>query len=237
MPVQPEALALRRARQVQSGAARAAVLGVSDGLVTNVSLILGVAGAQSSSRVVLLAGLASLVAGAASMAVGEYVSIAAQVELLQGLLLDFREHLQKNPEDAREQLESFIQKGGVRQATAHNASKQIAMIPDRALAVYARSLGLDPEELGSPWRSAVSSLFTFAGGAFVPLAPWFFASGRLAPALSLGLGAAAALAVGGVLGYLGGRNVAWSALRQLLVLCLAAAATWGAGKLFNVTVT
>ena len=229
--------ARRRAKQVQSGAARAAVLGVSDGLVTNVSLILGVAGAQSSSKVVLLAGLASLVAGAFSMAVGEYVSIAAQVELLQSLLSEFREHLQKNPEDAREQLEYFIQRGGVQQATAHNASKQIAMIPDRALAVYARSLGLDPEELGSPWRSALSSLFTFAGGALVPLAPWFFTSGKYASALSLGLGAGAAIAVGGVLGYLGGRNIAWSAVRQLLTLCLAAAATWGAGKLFNVTVS
>jgi VIT1/CCC1 family predicted Fe2+/Mn2+ transporter len=237
VPTGLEVEAHRRARQVQSGAARAAVLGVSDGLVTNVSLILGVAGAQSSGRVVLLAGLASLVAGAASMAVGEYVSIAAQVELLQGLLKEFREHLQKNPEDAREQLEAFIHRGGVRQATAHNASKQIAMIPDRALAVYARSLGLDPEELGSPWRAALSSLFTFAGGALVPLLPWFFTSGAQASALSLGLGAAAAIAVGGVLGFLGGRNIAWSASRQLLALCLAAAATWGVGKLFNVTVT
>jgi VIT1/CCC1 family predicted Fe2+/Mn2+ transporter len=229
--------ARRRAKQVQSGAARAAVLGVSDGLVTNVSLILGVAGAQASSRVVLLAGLASLVAGAFSMAVGEYVSIAAQVELLQSLLADFREQMQKAPENAREEIEAFFQRGGVLQATAHNASKQITLIPDRALAVYARSLGLDPEELGSPWRSAVSSLFTFAGGALVPLAPWFFTSGRYAAALSLGLGAGAAIAVGGVLGYLGGRNIAWSALRQLLVLCLAAAATWGAGKLFNVSVS
>jgi VIT1/CCC1 family predicted Fe2+/Mn2+ transporter len=229
--------ALRRARQVQSGAARAAVLGVSDGLVTNVSLILGVASAQNSGKLVLLAGLASLVAGAFSMAVGEYVSIAAQVELLQNLLADFREHLHTHPEDAREQLEEFIRRGGVLQATAHNASKQITMIPDRALAVYARSLGLDPEELGSPWRSAVSSLFTFAGGAAVPLIPWFFSSGPAASAMSLALGALAALAVGGVLGYLGGRNVAWSAVRQLVVLCLAAGATFGAGKLFNVTVS
>src|SRR5450432_964762 len=135
-----EVEAQRRARQVQSGAARAAVLGVSDGLVTNVSLILGVAGAQSSSKVVLLAGLASLVAGAFSMAVGEYVSIAAQVELLQSLLADFREQMRNAPENAREEIETFFARGGVMQATAHNASKQISMIPDQALAVYARSL-------------------------------------------------------------------------------------------------
>ena len=95
---------LQRAREVQSGATRAAVLGVSDGLVTNDALILGVAGAQQSSRVVLLAGLASLVAGAVSMAVGEYVSMAAQVELLQRLLSDYRDHLRRAPERARQEL-------------------------------------------------------------------------------------------------------------------------------------
>ncbi len=227
----------RRAREVQSGATRAAVLGISDGLVTNVSLILGVAGAQGNAHFVQLAGLASLVAGAASMAVGEYVSMAAQVELLERLLADFRQHLKDNPEHAREDLAGFIRQGGVLPATATNASKQIAMVPDRALAVYARSLGLDPEELGSPWKAAVTSLFTFATGALVPLLPWFFWSGTTAAAASLAVGAGAALAVGGLLGYLGGRNVGWSAARQLLVLVLAAAATWGAGRLFNVTVS
>jgi vacuolar iron transporter family protein len=227
----------QRAREVQSGATRAAVLGMSDGLVTNVSLILGVAGAQAGGRFVLLAGLASLVAGAASMAVGEYVSMAAQVELLQRLLIDYREHLRKAPEEAREELEEFIQRGGVRQATAHNASHQIAMVPDRALAVYARSLGLDPEELGSPTRAAITSLLTFAVGAVIPLMPWFFWSGGKASLASIGLGAAAAIALGSLLGYLGGRNILWSATRQVFVLIIAAGATWGAGKLFNVTVT
>jgi VIT1/CCC1 family predicted Fe2+/Mn2+ transporter len=227
----------QRAREVQSGATRAAVLGVSDGLVTNVSLILGVAGASANAKFVLLAGLASLVAGAASMAVGEYVSMAAQVELLQRLLAEYREHMKREPEAAREELEEFIRAGGVRQATAHNASKQISMVPDRALAVYARSLGLDPDELGSPWKAAVTSLFTFATGALVPLLPWFFTGGAAAAFASIALGGAAALVVGGMLGFLGGRNVAWGAARQLLVLAVAAAATWAAGKLFNVSVT
>ena len=227
----------QRAREVQSGATRAAVLGLSDGLVTNVALILGVAGAQASGRFVLLAGFASLVAGAASMAVGEYVSMAAQVELLQRLLADYREHLRRAPEQAREEIEEFIRRGGVSQATAHNASQQIAMVPDRALAVYARSLGLDPDELGSPWKAAITSLLTFAGGALLPLVPWFFWTGTEAAVGSIALGAASAIAVGGMLGYLGGRNVAWNALRQLVALALAAAATWGAGRLFNATVT
>ena len=227
---------VKRARELQSGATRAAVLGVSDGLVTNVSLILGVAGAQASGHFVQLAGLASLVAGAASMAAGEYVSMAAQVELLQRLLGEFRQHLDAEPEHAREDLEQVIRRGGVLPATAVNASKQIAMVPDRALAVYARSLGLDPDELGSPWKAALTSLVTFAAGALVPLIPWFFWSGTRAGVASLALGAAAAIGVGGTLGYLGGRNVGWSAARQLLVLVLAAGATWAAGRLFNVTV-
>jgi len=226
---------LQRAREVQSGATRAAVLGVSDGLVTNVALILGVAGAQQSSRVVLLAGLASLVAGAVSMAVGEYVSMAAQVELLQRLLSDYRDHLKRAPERARQELEEFIQRGGVGQATAHNASQQIALIPDRALAVYARSLGTDPEELGSPWKAAFTSLLTFAGGALVPLIPWFLRGGGEAAIASIVLGVTAAIGVGTMLGYLGDRNILWSAARQVLVLVVAAAATWGAGRLFNVT--
>ncbi|HEY6911806.1 MAG TPA: VIT1/CCC1 transporter family protein [Myxococcales bacterium] len=227
----------RRAREVQSGATRAAVLGISDGLVTNVSLILGVAGAQADNKVVLLAGLASLVAGAASMAVGEYVSMAAQVELLQRLLAEYRVYMKQQPEAAREDLEEFIRRGGVMQATAHNASKQISLVPDRALAVYARSLGLDPDELGSPVKAAATSLFTFALGALVPLVPWFLSGGTRAAVASLVLGGTAALLVGGALGFLGGRNVAWGAARQLLVLIVAAGATWGAGKLFNVTVT
>ena len=210
---------------------------MSDGLVTNVSLILGVAGAQAEGRFVLLAGLASLVAGAASMAVGEYVSMSAQVELLKRLLTDYREHLERSPEAARQELEDFIQRGGVRQATAHNASHQIALVPDRALAVYARSLGLDPEELGSPWKAAVTSLLTFASGAVVPLVPWFFWTGTPAALASIVLGTGAAIAVGALLGYLGGRNVVWGAARQVLVLIVAAGATFGAGKLFNVTVT
>jgi VIT1/CCC1 family predicted Fe2+/Mn2+ transporter len=110
-------------------------------------------------------------------------------------------------------------------------------VPDKALAVYARSLGIDPDELGSPWKAAFSSLVTFAVGALVPLLPWFFSGGTRAAITSLALGCGAALGVGGTLGYLGGRNPLWGAVRQLLALCAAALATWGAGRLFNVTVT
>lgn len=227
----------QRARELQSGATRAAVLGMSDGLVTNVSLILGVAGAEVAGRTVLLVGFASLVAGAASMAVGEYVSMAAQVELSRRLLREFAAKLASDPEAARQSLEDSFVRGGIGNATAHSASLQLLLEPANAEAAYARLLGLDPDELGSPWKAAATSLLTFAAGALVPLLPWLFASGAPAALASVALGAVSAMVIGGALGWLGNGGVARSALRQLLALALAAGATWGAGRLFKVTVT
>jgi VIT1/CCC1 family predicted Fe2+/Mn2+ transporter len=226
----------QRAVEVQRGTARAAVLGVSDGLVTNVSLILGVAAANASPAVVRLAGLASLVAGACSMAVGEYVSMRAQVELLEGLLVEEARRLRENPEVARAELEQFIVRAGVSRRTARQASRELARDPAHALSTYARSIGLNPDELGSPWAAASSSLLTFAGGALVPLVPWFFASGRTAQLASLLLAAAASLGIGAILARLSGRRWPWPAFRQLLVIAIAAGATVLVGRLFHVPV-
>jgi VIT1/CCC1 family predicted Fe2+/Mn2+ transporter len=226
----------QRAAEVQRGTARAAVLGVSDGLVTNVSLILGVAAADASPAVVRLAGLASLVAGACSMAVGEYVSMRAQVELLEGLLLEEARRLRENPEVARAELEQFIVRAGVSRRTARQASRELARDPAHALSTYARSIGLNPDELGSPWAAASSSLLTFAGGALVPLVPWFFASGRTAQLASLLLAAAASLGIGAILARLSGRRGPWPAFRQLLVIAIAVGATVLVGRLFHVPV-
>jgi len=226
----------QRAAEVQRGTARAAVLGVSDGLVTNVALILGVAAADATPAVVRLAGLASLVAGACSMAVGEYVSMRAQVELLEGLLLEEARRLRENPEATRAELEQVIVRAGVSRRTARQASRELARDPAHALATYARSIGLNPEELGSPWAAAVSSLFTFAGGALVPLVPWFVTSGRRAQLASLLLAGAASLGIGAMLARLSGRPWPWPALRQLLVIAIAAGATVLVGRLFHVPV-
>jgi VIT1/CCC1 family predicted Fe2+/Mn2+ transporter len=226
----------QRAVEVQRGTARAAVLGVSDGLVTNVSLILGVAAAEASPAVVRLAGLASLVAGACSMAVGEYVSMRAQVELLEGLLMEEARRLRENPELARAELEQFIVRAGVSRRTARQASRELARDPAHALSTYARSMGLNPDELGSPWAAAFSSLLTFAGGALVPLVPWFFASGRTAQLASLLLAGAASLGIGAILARLSGRRWPWPAFRQLLVIGIAAGATVLVGRLFHVPV-
>jgi VIT1/CCC1 family predicted Fe2+/Mn2+ transporter len=213
------------------------VLGVSDGLVTNVAMILGVAAADATPAFVRLAGLASLVAGACSMAVGEYVSMRAQVELLERLLMEEAAHLRRNPAGARAELEELIQRVGVSRQTARQAARELARDPKHALATYARSIGLNPDELGSPWAAAFSSLITFAAGALAPLLPWFFATGRTAQLASVAIAGAFALAIGGVLARLSGRSWPWPALRQLLVIAAAAGATVLVGRLFHVPVS
>jgi vacuolar iron transporter family protein len=234
-PLQPQSL--KKIQQAQSGAARAALLGVSDGLVTNISLILGVAGAGVGSEVVRLAGFASLIAGAFSMAVGEYISMRGQIELLQGVLRAEREQLHSDPAATHRELEQILTGDGVAKSTAHKAAVEIAQDPEKAMAVYARGkLGINPDELGSAWKSAGSSLIMFSAGALVPLLPWFFAGGTAAVAWSLGLSMLAALGIGAYLGATTTGRWTRAALRQLSVLILAAGTTYLIGRLFHVTV-
>src|SRR2546423_8289704 len=225
-----------RAAEVQRGTARAAVLGVSDGLVTNVSLILGISAAEASPAFVRLAGFASLAAGAFSMAVGEYVSMRAQVELLERLLLEEAEKLHRKPEAVRAELEGFIERAGVSRKTAHEAARQLCRDKKHVLSTYARSIGLNPDELGSPWAAALSSFVTFAVGALVPLVPWFVRSGGTAQVASLTLAAVASIGIGALLARLSGRPLLWPALRQLFTVAVAAAATVGVGRMFRVPV-
>ncbi|HKC42370.1 MAG TPA: VIT1/CCC1 transporter family protein [Burkholderiales bacterium] len=226
----------RRAADVQSGEARAAVLGVNDGLVTNTSLILGVAGATTAPDVVQLAGLASLVAGAGSMAIGEWVSMRAQVELLERLLTEERAAIAADPDRERAILQNAMERAGFDEAACTRAAAGLFRDPERALRVYARSvLGVNPDELGSPWRSAVSSLVAFSVGAVAPLAPWFFSAGSAAIAASLGIAAVAALVIGGLLGQLTGGRWLRGALRQLVFVVAAAGVTFAVGKLFGTT--
>lgn len=226
------------AASVQSGTARAAVLGINDGLVTNISLILGVVGAAASPEVVRLAGMASLVAGACSMAVGEYISMRAQVELLGRLLAEQREAISRNPERERAILKAMLRRQGLDEQQAQAVGTLFAADPERALRVYAREvLGVNPDELGSPWAAALSSFVTFALGALVPLLPWFVARGPQVWLASLVLGVVAAGAIGGVLGWLTRGRVTWSAARQVLVVALASAVTFLIGRLFGTVVS
>ena len=219
---------------VQSGTARAAVLGINDGLVTNIALILGVVGASADPSVVRLAGLASLVAGACSMAVGEYISMRAQVELLERLLTEEREAIARNPAREAAILREVLLRDGIDPKAAEAICRQASRDPERALGIYSRAvLGVNPVELGSPWASALSSLVTFAAGAFVPLAPWLIATGpRVAP-MSFVLGLVAAATIGGVLGWQTRRHVLWSAMRQVFVVSLAAGLTFLVGWLLG----
>jgi VIT1/CCC1 family predicted Fe2+/Mn2+ transporter len=227
----------RKIAQAQSGTARAALLGVSDGLVTNVSLILGVAGAGVPSEVVRIAGIASLIAGACSMAVGEYISMRGQIELLGGVLEEEREQLHSDPKTAHEALESIMLADGVEPDTAHSAAVEIGRDPEKAMAVYARGkLGINPSELGSAWGSAGSSFVMFSLGAFVPLLPWFSIGGVKAILTSLLLSVIAAIGIGAYLGRTTTGRWLFAALRQLLVLIIAASATYLIGRIFHTTI-
>ena len=223
-------------RDVQSGGARAAVFGVSDGLVTNVSLILGVAGAHPGGSVVRLTGLAGMVAGAFSMAAGEYVSMQAQRELFQRELEIERQALRKSPESERRELAAIYEGRGIEPELARELAGRMMRDPDLALETHAREeLGITPSRLGSPVTAAALSFCTFALGALLPLIPWLFSSGTGAIVASVVIGAIAALVVGAAIGVFTGRPVARSALRQLALASLAAGVTYGIGRLVGVS--
>jgi vacuolar iron transporter family protein len=213
------------------------VFGVSDGLVSNVSLILGVAGADPGAGVVRLAGLAGLIAGAVSMAAGEYVSMKAQNELLQRELDIERRELRRNPHVETVELTQIYQSRGIDPDRARELAEDIMRDPDLALETHAREeLGIDPKQLGSPEGAAVSSFVSFAVGALVPLLPWFFGSGTAAVIASVVLGLVACAVVGGLLARFTGRSVVFSAGRQMAIGIIAGAVTYFVGALVGVGV-
>jgi vacuolar iron transporter family protein len=226
-----------RTQSVNRGAARAAVLGVNDGLVTNLSLIIGMAGASAGQSAVRLAGFASLIAGAFSMAAGEWVSVRSQVELYRGILAELRSLVRRNPRLILEQLTEKLQSDGFGTETAQQAATELPLDEDRFFAFAARTLfGLNAEELGSPRVAAVSSLALFSIGALVPLAPWFFTDGIVATAISIALTAVASVAVGGWITASSGSGVMRGATRQLLIVIATASVTYAIGKVFGTVV-
>ena len=225
-------------RNIQGGTARAAVFGISDGLVSNVALILGVAGASPGPGVVRLAGLAGLIAGAISMAAGEFISMTAQAELLARELSMEAIELRRHPEHERRELVQIYRSRGVEPETAEQLATEMMRDPDLALETHAREeLGIDPSQLGSPVGAAVSSFLAFAVGAFVPLVPWLVSRGGAALAASIVLGALSALGVGAALARFTGRSVARSAFRQLLWAAVPAAITYAIGAVVGVGVS
>lgn len=221
-------------RDVRGGGARAAVFGISDGLVSNVSLVLAMAGAGAATGTVRLAGFAGLLAGAISMAAGEYVSMRAQTELLQRELSMERHEIVHNPAAEKRELEFILRKKGIRAHLAKELVEDIHRDPDIALQAHAKEeLGIDPEELGSATEAAVSSFVAFGIGAFVPLLPWLFTSGTAGTVITIALASVTAVVVGLALARFTARSYLRSALRQLGIAVFAAAATYGLGSLIG----
>ena len=225
-----------RHRDVQGGTTRAGVLGAGDGLLTNLSLVLGIAGASTNASAVRLAGVAGLLAGAFSMAAGELVSVRAQQEMVEREVQVEREELAEDPEGERRELAGMYRAQGLSADDADTVSRILSANPDIALDTHARlELGVDPEAPGSAWRAAVTSFLSFAVGAILPLFPWFFTEGSGAVIASVIIGAIAALALGAAIGAMSGRSVLGTALRQLAVAAVAAAVTYGVGSLLGVS--
>jgi vacuolar iron transporter family protein len=202
----------------RSGALRAAVFGVNDGLVSNTSLVMGFAGSGASSAAILFAGLAGLLAGAFSMAAGEYISMRSQKESYEREISLESQELRDDPEAEAEELALIYRAKGLDADEAQRIAVTIMKDRDAALDTMAREeLGLDPDELGSPWSAAISSLLSFAVGAVVVVLPYVFSSGLLALIVAIASACVALFVVGAAIGVLNGRGALPSGMRQLLV--------------------
>lgn len=226
-----------RALQVQRGAARAAVLGVNDGLVSVLCIVLGVAGAGAATGDVLLAGFAGLIAGAVSMAAGEWISVQSQVELFRGILNDLKKLIKHDRELLIEQVAEKLSSSGHGDKTARTAALEIGKNDNHLSNVYASQvMGFNPDELGSPWVAAGSSFALFTLGALAPLLPWAFTDAPLAIWLSTIFTALASLVVGGYVSRTSGTTTVYGATRQLLIVLFAAGVTYGIGYVFGTIV-
>lgn len=222
---------MHRHRDIQGGTPRAAVFGVSDGLVSNVALILGVVGASTDADLVRVAGLSGLLAGAISMAAGEYVSVKAQNELIERELEVERRALHAHPEAETAELAAIYRARGVTPLTAQRLADDVMRNPEVALEVHAREeLGVDPEGLGRPISVALASFLAFSIGALLPLLPWFFGGGTAAVVASVALGAVSAAVVGTLLARFTERSIWRTALRQVLVATFACVVTFALGS-------
>jgi len=227
-----------RHRAAGGNALRAAVLGASDGLLSNFNLIMGVAGAQLSSRAILLTGSAGLLAGAISMALGEWISVQSSRELYMKQLSTEREEIETVPEEEIEELVLIYQARGLDEQSARMLATQIMGNPSNALETLARDeLGIDPRELGgSAWEAAIMSFLLFAAGAIVPLIAYMFLNGTTAVIISAVMSAFALFGIGAAITLFTGRSVWYSGTRQVVFGLTAAAITFGVGRIIGVNV-
>jgi len=218
-------------------ALRAAVLGANDGLVSILSLTMGVAGATNSRPDILIAGLAGVLAGAGSMALGEWLSVQSSRELYEHQIKIEAEEIAENPEEEQEELALIYQSKGLPEDRAREMAAHMMADKANILDTLAREeLGIDPEELGgSAYEAAFTSFFLFAFGALFPMLPYFFWGGSLAIILSLVVSAIGLFIIGAAITLMTGKSVLFSGTRQVLVGIAAAALTYGIGKLIGVS--
>ncbi|MEU0947517.1 VIT1/CCC1 transporter family protein [Streptomyces canus] len=220
-------------RDVTGGWLRPATFGVMDGLVSNFSLVAGVVGGGASGNAVILTGLAGLAAGACSMASGEYASVSSQTELAQAEIAVEQRELEKNPEGELAELTAIYEAKGLNHALATQVAKELSSDPEVAWRVHTREeLGIDPDDLPSPWTAAGASFAAFSLGAFIPLLPFVLGAGSIT--VTLILSAIALVLTGAVVARLTARPLWFGGTRQLILGVLSAAVTYGVGLLVGV---
>ena len=225
-------------RSGRSGTLRAVIFGVSDGLVSNLALVMGVAGAAGDhGSFIVLAGIAGLLAGAFSMAAGEYISMQSQRELFERQIALERAEMEAMPEEEEAEMAALYRSKGFREDEAKAIAHRLFEDPERALDQLIREeLGLDPDELGSPLGAAGGSFVAFALGAFVPVVPYLLASGATAFVASIAVSLSALFAVGAGVSLLTGRGVLFSGARQVAIGAAAAVVTFAVGSVIGVSV-
>ncbi len=227
-----------RHRSASGNALRAAVLGANDGLCSNLSLLTGIAGAGVAHRAILLTGIAGLLAGACSMALGEWVSVTSARELATREVNIEKSELESQPEEEREELQLIYESKGLSVHEAKELSSKLMMDPHSALDALAREeLGIDPSELGgSAWVAALTSLLLFSLGAIVPLGPFFFLDGARATLACVGAGGVGLFAIGAAITLFTGRSALFSGARQLALGFAAAGVTFAIGRAIGVAI-
>jgi VIT1/CCC1 family predicted Fe2+/Mn2+ transporter len=228
-----------RHKSLGGNALRAAVLGANDGLVSNMSLVMGVAGAAVSNNTILLTGIAGLLAGAISMSLGEWLSVQSSRELhLKQIALE-AEEMESSPEQERQELVLLYQAKGMDLAAAETLSHKVFGNKETAMeAIIREELNIDPDELGgSAWEAAIASFILFAIGAILPVIPFMFSSGQNAILMSLSFSFFGLFVIGASITLFTGKGVLYSGIRQVLFGLAAAAVTYGIGRLIGVSIT
>jgi VIT1/CCC1 family predicted Fe2+/Mn2+ transporter len=227
-----------RHRAPGGNALRAAVLGANDGLTSNLALVMGVAGAQLKSTVILIAGITGLLAGAFSMAIGEWVSVQSARELYQRQVRTEAAEIRSVPDEEQEELALIYEAKGLSQAEAEQMAERLMADERTALdAMVREELGLDPSTLGgSPYSAGGSSFVLFTLGAIIPLIPYFFASGTVAVMAAIASAAVGLFVIGALISLLTGRKAVFSGARQLIFGLLAAGVTFGLGRLIGAAI-